>query len=162
MDSWGTLGLVLAYWWVEPGPEDSGPVAHMVACEARSWLDYSQAELAPGIAASGPRNPELVADCLDKGVGRVVISGTLWRLGVGPGVPQSLHFPPSCLWLGPSWPQGRVWPALWGHGLLVSGVCSLVSEACAVLLVGGSSFHPLLGGRGTGARSWPSGGQSCI
>ena len=92
----------------------------------------------------------------------MVVSDTLWMLGMGPGVSQSLHFPPSCLELGPSWAQGRVWPALLGHSFLASGVCSLVSEACAVLLVGGSSFHPLLRGRGTGARSWPSGGQSCI
>ena len=92
----------------------------------------------------------------------MVVSDTLWMLGMGPGVSQSLHFPPSCLELGPSWAQGRVGPALLGHSFLASGVCSLVSEACAVLLVGGSSFHPLLRGRGTGARSWPSGGQSCI
>ena len=119
-----------------------------MACEARSWLDYSQAELTPGIVVAGPRDPELVADCPEEGLGRVVVSGKLWMLGVRPGVPQSLHFPPSCLRLGPSWPQGRVWPALLGHSFLASGVCSLVSETCAVLLVGGFSFRPLLGGDG--------------
>ena len=71
----------------------------------------------------------------------MVVSDTLWMLGMGPGVSQSLHFPPSCLELGPSWAQGRVWPALLGHSFLASGVCSLVSEAglgaCAGLLVGG-------------------------
>ena len=59
----------------------------------------------------------------------MVVSDTLWMLGMGPGVSQSLHFPPSCLELGPSWAQGRVWPALLGHSFLASGVCSLVDEA---------------------------------
>lgn len=78
----------------------------------------------------------------------MVVSDTVWVLGIGPEVSQSLHFPPGCLGPESSWSQGRVWPALLGHSFLASGVCSLVSEARAVLLVGGSSYRPPLGGGG--------------
>ena len=91
-----TPGLLLTHWWVKLGP---GVSAGLLTSRALSWS-----------LAAGPRDTRA-------GV-RSLVGGDwiLTQLGLGSRVL-------SCYWagLGPSWSQGRVWPAVGRLGLQAVG-----------------------------------------
>ena len=114
----GAPGLVLAHWWVKPGP---GVSASLLAGRARSWS-----------LVAGPRDPRASVGFLGVGSGVLFLT----QFSVGSGVSWSLCWPAS----GQGWAlaspragsglllEGWI-PRLWDCGFLASSICPLVGEA---------------------------------